>query len=172
MVNKMYDLLCEEDKRFFHPGFLGFESISLNWFLAQFAFVASSFSFSKKVLLRFYPFAALLAIVSTDKSGKIIGFAFVKRRSRSLKENFLGELGVFVRDGYQGKHVGSELIDRLLKLAKNESFERIYLTVLADNLKAISMYEKYGFKKIRLTPKGDLWHGKRFDSFEMYLNLS
>lgn len=167
MLNKIYDLLCEENKRLFHPGFLGFESISINWFLAQSAFAASSFSFSKKVLLRFYPPAALLAIVSTDKSGKIVGFAFVKRRSR-----FLGELGIFVRDGYQGKHVGSELIDNLLSLAKNESFKKIYLTVLADNLKAIKTYEKYGFKKIRLTPKGDLWHGKKFDSYEMYLNLS
>ena len=63
-------------------------------------------------------------------------------------------------------------MDYLLKMAKNDYFKRIYLTVLADNLKAISMYEKYGFKKIRLTPKGDLWHGKRFDSFEMYLDLS
>jgi ribosomal protein S18 acetylase RimI-like enzyme len=168
----MYDSLFEENKRFFHPGFLGFESVTLNWLFAQFALAASSFAFFKKLLLRVYPFAVLLTIVSTNKSGEIIGFAFVKRKSHSLTESFLGELGICVADNYQGKHVGSELMDYLLKMAKNDSFKRIYLTVLADNIKAISMYEKYGFKMIRLTQKGDVWRGKRFDFIEMRLNLN
>jgi ribosomal protein S18 acetylase RimI-like enzyme len=171
-INRFYDSLFDESKRLFHPGFLGFESITPNWVLAQFALVASSFAFSKKLLLRIYPLAAFLVMVSTDKSGTIVGFAFVKHRSHKVKERLIGELGICVRDDYQGKHVGSELMDRLLAQVKNELFQRIYLTVLTDNLKAINMYEKYGFKKTWLMPKADAWRGKRFDSVEMRLNLN
>lgn len=167
----MYDSLFEENKRFFHPGFLGFESINLNWLLVQLALAASSFAISKKLLLRIYPFAAFLVIVSTDKSGKIIGFAFVKRKSRSVAESFLGELGICVRDGYQKKCVGCELMARLLELAKKEYFQRIYLTVLTRNLRAVHIFEKYGFRKTRIMPYGDVWRGKRFDSVEMCLDL-
>jgi ribosomal protein S18 acetylase RimI-like enzyme len=171
-IHKMFDSLSEENKNLFHPGFLGFESVTFEWFLAQFALVASSFTVSKKLLLRVYPFSVFLAIVSTNKLGEIIGFAFVKIKKRTSKENFLGELGICVRDNCRGKHVGSALMKSLVTLAKNERVKRIYLTVLMNNLRAVHMYEKYGFKTIRLTQKGDVWRGKRFDSIEMCLNLN
>jgi ribosomal protein S18 acetylase RimI-like enzyme len=165
----MYDSLFEESKSLFHPGFLGFESVKFNWFLAQFALAASSFSISKKLLLRIYPFSVFFVIISTNEFGEIIGFAFVKLKSRISNKSFLGELGICVRDGYQGKCVGSELMEHLLELAKYEHVQRIHLTVLTNNLTAMHMYEKYGFKKTRLMPKGDVWRGKKFDSIEMCL---
>jgi len=170
-LNKMYDSLFEESKRLFHPGFLGFESINLNWLLAQLALAASSFAISRKPLIRIHPLTTFLAIVSTDKSGKIIGFAFVKRKNRSVAESLLGELGICVRDDYQGKGVGCELMARLLELVKNEYFQSIYLRVLTRNLRAVHIYEKYGFRKTRIMPYGDVWRGKRFDSVEMWLDL-
>jgi ribosomal protein S18 acetylase RimI-like enzyme len=171
-LNKMYDSLSEQSKQFFHPGFLGFESVNLGWLLAQFAMAASSLAMFKKLLARLYPLAAFLAIVSTDEYGKIVGFAFIKRKSRSLNKSSLGELGICVRDGYRGKRVGSDLMDYLLELAKKEPFQKICLTVLTANLTAVNIYEKCNFKKIRLIQKGDVWRGKRFDYFEMYLDLN
>ncbi len=167
----MYDSLFEESKRLFHPGFLGFESINFKWFLAQFALAASCFTLPKKLLLRVYPFSVFLVIVSTNEFGEIIGFAFIKVKRRISKNNFLGELGICVRDSCQGKRVGSELMKSLIELANNEHIQRIYLTVLTNNLKAIHMYEKYAFKRTRIMKKGDIWHGKRFDSVEMCLDL-
>jgi RimJ/RimL family protein N-acetyltransferase len=168
-LHKMYDSLSEESKRFFHPGFVGLKPISPQWLLAQFAMAASSFTFSKKLLLRVYPFAVFLAIVSVNKSGDLVGFAFVKVKNRLSRESFLGELGIYLRNDYQRKSIGSELMKCLLELAKNEHVERIYLTVLADNLVAIHLYEKYGFRHTRTMPKGEIWRGKRFDSIEMSL---
>lgn len=56
----------------------------------------------------------------------------------------------------------------LMDLAKNERIQRIYLMVLTNNLKAIHMYKKYGFKGSRIVEKGDIWHGKEHDCVEMY----
>ena len=163
----MYDSLSDETKRFFHPGFVGLKSISPQWVLAQLALVASSFTFSKRLLLRVYPFAVFLAIVSVNKSGELVGFAFVKVKSRLSRESFLGELGIFLKNGYQRKYVGSKLLSCLLVLAKNEKVEKIYLTVLANNLVALHLYEKYGFNTTRRMPQAEIWHGQRFDSVEM-----
>jgi RimJ/RimL family protein N-acetyltransferase len=168
---KMYNSLSEESKRFFHPGFISLKFISVQWLLAQFALAASSFTTSRKLLLRVYPFSVFLSIVSTDKFGGITGFAFVKVKSRISQKNFIGELGICVRDCWQGKRVGTELMERLLELAKNEHVKRIYLRVLTDNFRAINLYEKYGFKKTRIIPRGEIWRGRIFDSVEMWLDL-
>lgn len=167
----MYDALHEESKRLFHPGFLGFESINFEWFLAQFALAASSFAILRKLLLRIFPFSVFLTIISINEFDEIIGFAFVKIKKRISTENFLGELGICVRDDFQGKHIGYELIKNLIVLAKNEHVQKICLTVLADNIRALSMYEKEGFKKIQIMKEGDLWHGQKSDSVEMCLEL-
>jgi len=169
-LNKMYDSLSEESMRFFHPGFLGLKSISFGWVLAQFALAASSFAFFRKVLLHIYPPSVFLAIVST-KFGEITGFAFVKVKSRNKKMSHIKELGIFVRDCWQGRGIGTELMKHLLELAKKEFVQKIHLTVLANNFNAMHMYEKYGFKQIRMIPKGDVWRGKRFDCIEMLLEL-
>ena len=124
------------------------------------------------MLVRIYPLAAFLAIVSTDNYGEIVGFAFIKRKNRDLKQASFGELGICVRDGCRGKHIGSDLMNYLLLLAKKESFQKIFVTVLSDNIRALCLYQKYNFKKNRLILKGDIWRGKRFDCVEMTLNLN
>ncbi|MDR1992515.1 MAG: GNAT family N-acetyltransferase [Nitrososphaerota archaeon] len=167
----MYDSLSENSKCFFHPGFIGFESITFNWLLAQFALAASSFNFSKQLLIRFFPFAALLTVVSTDEKGHIIGFGFVKRKSRRLSESCIGELGICVSDNNRGRGIGTHLLVTLLELAKKEQFYKIYLTVLCKNANAIYLYEKCGFKLERKMPEGDIWRGNRFDSLEWSIYL-
>lgn len=171
-LHKMYDSFSEESKRFFHPGFLGFKSISFSWFLAQAALAASSFTIFKRLLLQIFPSAFFLAIVSSNKAGEIIGFAFVKVKSPNIKKNLVGDVGICVRDDYRGKRVGSKMMSFLLQSAKNEHFHGICLQVLTENLKAIHLYEKYGFKMSLIKSEGDVWRGKRFDSVEMCLNLS
>jgi ribosomal protein S18 acetylase RimI-like enzyme len=56
-------------------------------------------------------------------------------------------------------------MENLLKLAQQESVREIFLTVLSDNVRAIRLYEKYGFKKIGKTI--DRWKGKTFQSVIM-----
>jgi len=112
-LNKMYDSLLENTKRFFHPGFLGYNSINASWALSQLAMAASSSMMLKKLLVNICPSAAFLAIVSIDNDGKIVGFAYIKRKRRNLSECH-GEIGICVIDGYQGRHIGSKMMDYLL----------------------------------------------------------
>lgn len=170
-VHRMYDSLSEESKRLFHLGFLGLSSISVRWFLAQMVFLASSFRYVRKALIRTFPIAVILYLVGINRRNEVIGFAFIKVKKSLLEGGFLGELGLFVREDCQGRGVGSKLVESLLQLARKENVKKIYLTVLTDNDKAIHLYKKYGFKKKRIIRGGDIWRGQRCDSIEMWLDM-
>ena len=52
-----------------------------------------------------------------------------------------------VRDDWQGKGVGTALLGAAIDLADNWlNVERIELSVYTDNVPAIALYERFGFK--------------------------
>ena len=54
-------------------------------------------------------------------------------------------LGVAVRDGYQGKHIGSSLIEYVKDYAEKSSLGGIILITAQNNYKGQRLYEKCGF---------------------------
>jgi len=59
----------------------------------------------------------------------------------------VGSVGMAVRDDWQGRGVGSALMEAALELADNWlNLTRVELTVFADNAPAIALYEKFGFE--------------------------
>jgi ribosomal protein S18 acetylase RimI-like enzyme len=119
-------------------------------------------NFLKKVL----PSIVYLAVVAVNKRGEVIGFAFVK-----LTNYLYGDLGIGVRDDYHGKGVGSKLMSNLIGLARKAGLKGLRLTVLANNYRAIRLYEKFGFKKTKFVKDGELYRGRRYDCVEMWLHL-
>jgi len=164
LLHRMYDSLSEESKRFFHPGFLGYENISFWWLLSQVALFLSSIKFLRKILLHLLPHAVLLSLVVNDQNN-VVGFAFLKIKRRLLNGHFSAELGIVADEVHRGKGLGSKLMENLLKLARQENVHEIFLTVLSDNMKAIQLYEKHGFKKVGKTV--DRWRGETFQSVIM-----
>lgn len=50
---------------------------------------------------------------------------------------------------FWGKGIGSSVLKMLIDIAKNElHLNQLYLKVIAENARAISLYEKYNFKNI------------------------
>lgn len=78
--------------------------------------------------------------------GKIIGDASLNRLPRRMSHR--GDLGVSVIKEYWNKGIGSQLLSKVLAWAKENNFEVIDLQVRSDNLQAIHLYEKFGFRKI------------------------
>lgn len=70
--------------------------------------------------------------------------------AENIKLNTIQIHCVCVNSFYRNKHIGSNLLRRLFSLNKNKKFE---LCVLTDNLSAIHLYSKFGFKIIS-KPKG------------------
>ena len=85
---------------------------------------------------------ALVASVA----GEVVGNLGLTRFTRPRRAH-VGEIGMGVRDDWQGKGVGSALLEAALDLADNWlGLRRIELHVHADNERAIALYRKFGFE--------------------------
>ncbi|HEU0178784.1 MAG TPA: GNAT family N-acetyltransferase [Blastocatellia bacterium] len=61
--------------------------------------------------------------------------------------NHRGEIGMMVRDDWQGKGVGTAMMQAVIDLADRWlNLTRIELTVFTDNEPAIALYRKFGFE--------------------------
>jgi putative acetyltransferase len=86
-------------------------------------------------------FYSLVACVEGEVVGNL-GLHTVDRPRR----RHVGEIGMMVRDDWQGKGVGSALMAAMVGLADNWlNLVRIELTVYADNAAAVGLYQKFGF---------------------------
>ena len=90
-----------------------------------------------------------IMLIAKDKE-KIVGCASLSRLPRRMKHR--GDFAVSVAKEYWNQGIGSMLLCRILDFAKENAFEIIDLQVRSDNLKAIYLYEKYGFQKIGVHP--------------------
>jgi putative acetyltransferase len=85
------------------------------------------------------------ALVATV-SGELVGNLGLTRLTRARRAH-VGEIGMGVRDAWQGKGVGTALMEAALDLADNWlGLRRIELRVYADNERAIALYRKFGFE--------------------------
>ena len=84
---------------------------------------------------------ALVACVDAEIVGSL-GLGVVQRPRR----RHVAELGMAVRDDWQGKGAGTALLRAAIDLADDWlNVERIELTVYTDNVPAITLYQRFGF---------------------------
>ena len=87
-------------------------------------------------------FFSLLACVENDVVGQL-GFHTFPNLPR---RRHVGQIGMAVRDDWQGKGVGTALMQATVDLAdKWLNLARLELTVFTDNAPAIHLYQKFGF---------------------------
>jgi putative acetyltransferase len=85
----------------------------------------------------------LVACAGDEVIGQIGVHTFPTRPRR----RHVGQIGMAVRDDWQGKGVGSALMQAAIDLAENWlQLTRIELEVYTDNRAGIRLYEKFGFK--------------------------
>jgi RimJ/RimL family protein N-acetyltransferase len=59
----------------------------------------------------------------------------------------VAELFIYIHQDFQNLGLGTSMMRKAIELAKDRGFHRLGLTVVADNHRAIKVYEKVGFKK-------------------------
>jgi putative acetyltransferase len=77
---------------------------------------------------------------------EVIGQLSLHTFPHSPRRRHVGQLGMAVRDDWQGKGVGTALMHAALDLAdKWLNLERLELDVYTDNEAAVRLYQKFGF---------------------------
>ncbi|SHE57342.1 MULTISPECIES: GNAT family N-acetyltransferase [Caloramator] len=99
--------------------------------------------------------------------GKIIGnLSFVASQRKRLMHR--GELGIAVLKDYWNIGVGNSLMDYFFKWAQStEKIKKVELQVRDDNMPAISLYLKWGFKFEGKISRGVMVNGKYYDLYYM-----
>ena len=101
--------------------------------------------------------------------GEIAGFVTFSGGARARKRHS-GEMGIAVRKDYWGLGIGNFLLEFLIDWAKQTQIVRkINLLTRADNQKAVSLYEKYGFLKEGTITRDLCVGGVFYDSLSMGL---
>ena len=88
------------------------------------------------------------AMFLAKADGKIVGSATFRTSDRA-RLSHRAEMCISILKEYWGQGIGHMLMDALIDFAKNVAHtEIISLEVNSENVRAIHLYEKYGFEKI------------------------
>ena len=78
--------------------------------------------------------------------GEVVGSLGLETSPTRWRMRHVASLGMAVRDDWQGKGVGTALMEAALDLADNWlDLTRVELSVYVDNAPAIALYKKFGF---------------------------
>lgn len=102
-------------------------------------------------------------------NGEIIGDAGLSRMPRRMSHR--GDLGMSVVKEYWNQGVGRRLLAEIINFAKENNVAIIDLQVRSDNLAAIHLYEKFGFRKIGTHPAFFKMEGEKIPFDYMLLEL-
>ncbi|MDE1191158.1 MAG: GNAT family N-acetyltransferase [Arachidicoccus sp.] len=105
---------------------------------------------------------------------KLVGVASFERDG--AKREKLRHKGIlfrmYVTKELQGKNIGKDLIINLIERVRLlDDIEQINLTVIANNPRAIHVYEKFGFRTFASEENAVKWKGKYFTENQMVLKL-
>ena len=100
--------------------------------------------------------------------GDVVGSLGLHTSPTRWRMRHVGSIGMAVRDDWQGKGVGTALMEAALDLADNWlNLTRIELRVYVDNASGIALYEKFGFEVEGTHRRLAFRNGEYVDAYSM-----
>jgi putative acetyltransferase len=99
---------------------------------------------------------------------EIVGGVRLVVPERSPSGRHVGRVGIGVHDGWQGRGIGTALLQAAVDLADRWlNLRRLELTVSADNESALRLYRNWGFEIEGLLPNHAFRDGRFVDAYTM-----
>ena len=86
--------------------------------------------------------------------GRVVGTAGIDAIGEKYKVAHRAEFGVSVLKGYWGLGIGRAMLETCIQCARDAGYAQLELQVVADNKRAVAMYQKAGFVEYGRNPKG------------------
>ncbi len=96
----------------------------------------------------------------------IIGF-IIAVREKFIRTGHVASIVVGILAEYCGKGIGYELFQQIFKWAEKNNVKRLELMVITENIRAVNLYKKSGFKIEGLREISTLINGKYYDEYYM-----
>lgn len=84
----------------------------------------------------------------------VAGTAGIEAVGTKYKVKHRAELGISVAKEFWGLGIGWALMNACIECARNAGYVQLELNVVAENTRAIAMYERAGFVEYGRNPKG------------------
>ena len=86
--------------------------------------------------------------------GRIVGSAGIEAIGRKEKVRHRADFGISVEKEYWGLGIGRTLTEACVQCAKDAGYVQLELEAVAENKRAIALYESVGFTEYGRNPKG------------------
>jgi phosphinothricin acetyltransferase len=83
-----------------------------------------------------------------DDGVYITGFAYVSKWKERSAYRFSAEITVYIKEGHEGKGIGTELYNHLIEAARKKNIHALVAGIALPNERSIALHEKFGFTKI------------------------
>ena len=100
--------------------------------------------------------------------GEVVGDLGLETYPTYWRRRHVAQIGMAVRDDWQGRGVGTALMEAALDLADNWlNLTRVELSVYTDNAAAVALYKKFGFEIEGTHRRYAFRNGKYADAYSM-----
>ena len=102
--------------------------------------------------------------------GLVIGYGSVQRAMQRPARSHVAVMFLFIDEAHHGFGAGSSLLSAMIDYARSWlQFRRLELTVYTENLAAIALYEKFGFRREGVMSRYAFRDGAYQDAISMSL---
>lgn len=103
-----------------------------------------------------------IALNKNEISGFVIAV-----REKHIRTRHVASVVIGILEEYCGMGIGYEMFQNIFKWAGNNGVRRLELTVITENIRAVNLYKKLGFKVEGLREISTFQDGKYFDEYYM-----
>lgn len=112
-------------------------------------------------------------LIGAFRKEQMIGCVMVLKEGNHIKFRHKAGVGIFILQKYCGIGLGRQLMEYAIENARKTELEQLKLGVFDDNVAAIRLYEKLGFREWGREPHAfKLKDGSYRDEIQMVLFLS
>ena len=94
--------------------------------------------------------------------GRVVGTAGIEALGAKYKVRHRAEIGISVLKEYWGLGLGRALMEACIQCAREAGYAQLELDVVADNARALELYQKLGFVEYGRNPRGFRSRGTGF----------
>lgn len=82
------------------------------------------------------------------EDGKVVGYTMIAPTSKREPYRGVVEVSIYVDKDYQGRHIGTELLETLCDETEKKGYWTLYSAIFSINVASIELHKKCGFRVI------------------------
>ncbi|WP_068081220.1 GNAT family N-acetyltransferase [Polycladidibacter stylochi] len=114
---------------------------------------------------------ALPILIAEDKNGAFLGYAYYGSFRGRSGYNKTVEHSIYLEDRARGKGIGSQLLSRLIEIARQQGYHVMVGAIESKNEQSIALHLKHGFEISGTLPEVGQKYGRWLSLTLMTINL-